>query len=156
MMMSDLRQGQKTALTWTGWRFTSSDTVWVLNIPTCVSPSCTRGTRVMSRTSSLPRMTSKEFRPFTVSYAFYNCGSEPGSKGCSCVERILCGEKWQQQNDVAFKIFACRVSVACLPFNPRAQNTLTQNERKIQIFAKMEKILCWKLLVTKSFPGSEM
>ena len=43
------------------------DTVWVLNIPTCRNPSCTLGTKVTRKTSSLPLTTYKEFRRFMVS-----------------------------------------------------------------------------------------
>ena len=46
MTMKDLQRGHVTALTWTGWRFTSLDTVWDWNIPACYNPSCTPGTGI--------------------------------------------------------------------------------------------------------------
>ena len=42
-------QEQARTSIWTGWRFTSLDTVWVWNIPTCGNPSCTHGTKGITR-----------------------------------------------------------------------------------------------------------
>lgn len=65
MTMRGTPQENQAALTWTGWRFTSLDIVWVWSIPMCVKPLCTRGTRGISQTSSLLRMTSWEYSRFT-------------------------------------------------------------------------------------------
>ena len=69
----DLQQERRTASTWTGWRFTSLDTAWAWNIPTCGNPSCILGTKVISLISSLPMMTSKEYRRFMVVSCFCCC-----------------------------------------------------------------------------------
>ena len=63
----DLQQERRKALTWTGWRFTSLDTAWAYNILTWENPSCILGTKVIFLISSLPMMTSKEYRRFMVS-----------------------------------------------------------------------------------------
>ena len=71
MTMRGTPQENQAALTWTGWRFTSLDIVWVWSIPMCVKPLCTRGTRGISQTSSLLRMTSWEYSRFTEVSSFF-------------------------------------------------------------------------------------
>ena len=60
-MTNDSPQERVTVSTWTGWLFTNLVTVWVWNIPTCVNPSCIRGTRDIFPMSSLPVTILREY-----------------------------------------------------------------------------------------------
>ena len=71
MTMKGSPQEQRTASTWTGWQFMSLDTAWAWNIPTCVNPSCTLGTKDISRILNLPMMISKAYRHFMEVSSFY-------------------------------------------------------------------------------------